>query len=1247
MSQPIPGRTPRRRRAARVAIVAVGAVVASTLTALSPAQAAITNPTGNPTLSGQVTLTESGGTNNCQLGQDKATSRLRVVRVADGAEVFTANRGSAGTLTATWNSVGQPRGQYRVDSWTKNSVRSGFGNLGCTAQSEIQQPSALFSLENKAAVSVSAPASVITGETLSVSVQTTVHATGIAASTVAPNRSVTITVPDVGTKTVTTDANGKASTTFDLPGLPYLPAGALPISAQVGDDALYVGESGNGSTTLTKRATGVIYAGDTRAQPDTRARLGGVLVDMTDGSAHFGEPIADQPMTLALASDSAVVETTASGRAIRSVPITGQSRILDATVSFGGDGVWLPSSDTVSFFVGDATAPQAPVEHNTVGGFTRAVGGLLGALLSPVTKAVGSVTTAVQSTLDKLVDTLLGAVGINADSLAQANMLHLASADQLNGMLDGLLGTVTSLISTSGDPIDHTLNHVLDAITKDSPLAELSDTARYQWRSVYVAPDGHQVAKQFGAIMEVPEPLDVTGDKVPDVLASVIVGLDLVPQLKIAKLSGAPADLPLSLQAVLSLSGDQYRFGYDTRTTNAPQKFEADIALGDAGATLQIASTSDQALAVTGAISPQGTNSDVVPQSDGEESNPDGSSDTTPALAPKETRFGVSFDPAPKSASLALAMPTDGSSLQDVAATLTTDQPTTVGINLVDDSGAAELFLANVLIEKVSGNLVLGLNGSDAGTMQADLRADGGLDNVEVTAKSLNDGRTESDIRLAMTEVPDTISFGMGSDGQGSMSASGPIGTFEAGYATGGRLVTLDDPAYLRVLQQGDYSSIALRLPGFEGMDLDMGDSVSLGLTMAATPLHAVVSQDGLDLDATITDAPHQLRLGLGTDGNIEISGSDPIAEVRLTGHNPAGIAMGATDLALTLTDIPKKITVSVGEDGAVFDTGGEPIGKLELLAGNGDLEPVPGEDDGLIMSQGGPAGLSLAARITGLRTISATLGEQPDILLDTVAGKIFAIQMKEYDDEGVLANDVTATIDHLVPNLRLGLVDDGSGAMQLHYAADEPTNSLTISMGGLSGSIADPLPAKLDVCMDGGTACLPDVAGMPENPALGSIRFSGSEYTTLNLEDPSRGMKVDNLRIRQLDLTGDLNADDGGPLYLNTSIKNGDCETPLAGTAWCEYPIRGGKIDAVQGDTKLSFTPGDGFSAVDARTDLEPTKILGQTTGVKGVGGTGKITCVSSTALKVTVSLLGLPITLDLKNAICSVPNRDPSNLG
>ena len=1196
---PVPRhRSARRRPTRRVATLAVaGGVVASVLPFLG-ADAAISSLTNGQTVSGIVAVNEARGGNEDCAASDPSQSRVEVTRLADNVTVHTASRSGAGALSSSWNSLGQPVGQYRVRSWTTDGKKSGFLNLGCTKQSEVLRSDLTITLRNKSAVAVALPARVVSGETLAVTVSTTVLADGIPASQALGGRSVTVTVPGAGEDTVVTDAAGRATTSIDLPDLD---AGPLAITAVVSDDASYLGQTGVGTTTIDRRSTAITYVGTTRAQPGQRANLKATLVDATPGSDRVGQPVPGQPVSLGLGSNEDAVTTGLDGTAARVVTVNGASRTETAAATFPGSAVWGPSADSITFYVGDSAATPAAVEHGLLGGITRSLGSLLTGLVTTITTPTGAAP--------------IGGVSI----------------DQLLADLQAGLGPVADGVGRIGDPLDQTIDSLLDSLQTDSPLGELVDTARFTWRAVYVTPDGTERSREFGALLTVPEPLDVTGDGRPDVLANVTLA-DGVPRIEVSRQAASPADLPLSLQALLTLPGDDttYRFGFDTRASNAPNAFRADIVLGEGGAGLEIASEGDQALTVTGAITPDGASTAAPASGSDDPATLDGDELDAPSdLAPAEQRFGVSFDRAPAAARLALDLAGGDAAAQNIAATFETDRPTTVGVELADDSGGDQIFLADGRISAIDGTTALSLTGTDETGLTATLRGDAGLDSVSLRARTLDAGRTATSVVLGLDDVPDTVEFALGADGAGSLTASGPIGTFEAGYSTGGEIATLDDPAYLRLLSQDDRDSVALRLPGFEGLTLDLQDTVALNLTMAPTPLRALVEQDGLTLDARIVDAPRQLGLALSPDGAIKVEGSDPIDQVTITAADASGSLLGATTLDVRLQDIPGLLQVEVGDDGVTFDTGGQPVGLVEVDAYSDTPVGIPGDGDGLVLDQRSDA-TNLSARISGLRTISAELDSTPELLLDTVAGKVFTVSLLDGE------NDVNATIDHLVPGMRLGLVDDGTGAQRLDYSASESTNSLTFDLGGLSGSIAGPLPETLSVCMAGDEACLPGVG--IENPALGSVRFAASEYTTLNLVDASGGLSAENLRLQRLDLTGDLNTDDGGPVYLNTTQFDGAC-----GFAGCEQPIRGGKVTADLGSAKLEFTPGNGFSAVDAVTDLVPTKLFGQTTGVKATGGTGIVRCVSATALKVTVEVIGIPITLNLKDAICDVPNRTP----
>ncbi|CAN5501861.1 hypothetical protein BH11ACT8_BH11ACT8_28930 [soil metagenome] len=1192
MTQPRLSRRPRKLSIpVRWAALVLAAPALSVVALAAPAQAAVTGPANGATVSGNVAISEGRGADSNCISGGNGGSRLTVTRSTDGAVVHTASKGDTGSYSTTWPSLGQPRGQYVIRTYARDGKKSGFLNFGCTTQGEALLSTVTVSLDNQAAVAVTVPASVVTGEALPVTVRTSVVGTGVTGQ-VLGGRTVTVDVPGVGSEQVTTGADGTAATSFDLPDLD---AGPLAVTAQVTTDASYSGLSGTASTTLTARTTQTYYRGDTRAEPGTEATLEALLVDATPGSDRYGEPVVGEPLALAFGDDSADVDTVASGRAVRTVAVRGLSRLVPVSATYGGSGVSAASSDTVTFFVGETAAAPAPVQSGPVGSVTTAVGGVLGGLLGGLVPGLGVV-----------LDTNLPVLG---------SQVGTAGLQQL---LDTLLAPVTPVVAHAGDPVDAALGAILDRVADVPGLGDLSETARFDWRAVYTQPDGTPRKAEFNAVIGVPQPLDVTGDGRADVLANVTLAQltpsSIVPRLEVARIGDLGSPLPLSLQALIDLPGstDSYRFGYDTRNGDAPESFRADVTVGDGGAVLDVTSEGDAALAVTGAIVP------------------------TASGATGEQRFGVTFSQAPASAGLGLDLAGGAAGTQHVAARLHTDEPTVVGLSLVDDSGASEVFTADGTLDSVDGDLALVLDGTPDGGLAADLTSDDGLDSLSLRATDLDAGRTVSDVRLVLTDVPDVVGFGLSADGAGELTASAPIGVFEAGYASGRQLLLLDDPAYLRLFQAGDTQSVALRLPGFEGMQLDLGDDLSLGLTMASTPLHALVTTDGRVFDARILDAPHQLNLSLSPEGSVRVAGSDPIGEVTLNAHDDAGILSGAADLDLRLVDVPSLLSVGVTDDGVVFDTGGDPIGLLEVYADNGTHLAVPGGGDGLLVLDS-PDGTSLAGRISGLRTISASLGTQPDVLLDTVAGKVFSITLRELDAAGAQVSQITATLDHLVPGMRLGLLDDGSGATRLTYSASEPTDSLTFDTGDLSGSISNPLPAALLVCMAADEGCLPDLGIV--DPGLGSVRFSASETTTLNLDDATGGLSAQNLRLRLLDLTGSVDTDTGGDVYLNTT-QYGTEFGEDCGTVGCIRPIEAGKVTANLGSAGLKFEPGNGFYASDAITHLKVDKLFGQPIGLSGTGGTGVVHCVSATKLDVTVFDVPVfgDITLSVKDAICNV---------
>src|SRR5690606_17350297 len=211
-----------------------------------------------------------------------------------------------------------------------------------------------------------------------------------------------------------------------------------------------------------------------------------------------------------------------------------------------------------------------------------------------------------------------------------------------------------------------------------------------------------------------------------------------------------------------------------------------------------------------------------------------------------EQRFAAAFSDAPRSARVAV----DLGSTQNLAASLTTDKPTDIEVTFDDDSGGAEIFRAGVELAQVDGTVSFGLAGETSDGLAATVATDRPLPSLRVEGREVVNGRTVTDLLLGLTDVPRSLAFELGADGQGSLTASAPVTEFEVGYGQNRTIQTLDEPAYLNLVSDSanDNQSIGLKLPGFAGMDLALGDAdagLGIDLRLTPTPLRVVVDQDG------------------------------------------------------------------------------------------------------------------------------------------------------------------------------------------------------------------------------------------------------------------------------------------------------------------------------------------------------------------------------------------------------------------
>jgi hypothetical protein len=1218
---------------------AVAVLVTVGLLGALPAQATVSTPTAGQTVAGKVTLSETGATGGSSATCTGRYSRIEVHRL-DGAgtavqRVFTETHAETGAWSTVWDTAGLPNGSYRVLSYNRNASGT------CTLAAEAISSDFKVTLENSVTAVATLPATHVTGEPLAI----TVHATnagrddaeGIAEP--AGGRTVTVTIPGVDPFSVVTDANGDGTINASLPDLP---AGTVVVTTSVaGDPGYVVGKDTTRSLQLTSRTSKVTWTGDTEGLTTAPLTLGARITDATAGSARNGNPIAGAPATISFDGTTYNLTTDADGRISQTVNPGAPERQGPAEARWTGTSAVAGSSTTAQILVKDQAITNPDQGNGVLGGLTRLVGG--------VVRAPSQVGQVVTKTLNNLLPAENPGEPLN--NLLESVGLDPIPVEPVDAIVEGTLGPVVDTVAELGDKVDPLLEGTLDVLGDVPLVGDITDTIRYDFHTTYVRPDGTSVTGSYRALMLVPTPIDLTGDTVPDVLANLtlvhtpgapkIAGMSVTPVIDVIKLPGAPAVLPMSIQAVIagdglvSLGGGRVRIGFDARTTSVPERATVGLGFASGGFDLDVTTEGAQDLAVVGAI--EGGALDLG----------FGSPSDPADLGAGETRFGINLSPAPEHTHIGLGI---GGGSAGLGVNFATSAPSDIGLSFAQDSGGSELTAIKANFETVLGNLSLVLNaGSSSGgavpELGLQLLSDNGLDKVFVQARTYADSKITDDLRLSLTDVPTSITFGVGDDGSLALGASAPVGVMEAGFASGGEIATLDEPAYLYLLSNDDIESVGIRLLGVTSLHASLTDNVGLDLEMAPTKLRAVMDTPESSLDAAIYDAPAQFSLGLAADGAFVIQGSSPIDLITLKLTDSSGALLGADSINVRIEDIPKLLAITLVGGAISFDTGGNAVGLLELVVGNVPAF-TPGEDS-LIAAFNADGSAALGVRVHGLRTITAGLDlANPEFVLDTTAQAILNLDLSA---DGL---NVGGRIDRLQPNMTFGVASDADGNLVgLKYKADQASNSIFFDVPGLATfTVFDPLPKEFTLLSP---------------PAPAPLSIFGSETFTLQLNASFDGVaaNINTMRLRHMDFASATPNDPSGTVdpatlqafYLNTTEFGPNC--PVSG---CVYPLGDttrtlaafnagastptatgalvlGPIDAGGFPATVTLTP-RGLGATNATVTMS---VNTSTISASHVNTDGVLNCTGTnnsngTDMKTVVTVIIIPITVQMRNALC-----------
>ncbi|HVE94630.1 MAG TPA: hypothetical protein VNB24_06885 [Acidimicrobiales bacterium] len=606
--------------------------------------------------------------------------------------------------------------------------------------------------------------------------------------------------------------------------------------------------------------------------------------------------------------------------------------------------------------------------------------------------------------------------------------------------------------------VDDVVDAVLDIILGDPAEipGEVEELLTYQVHTVYPGAAG-TIDKTTDAPLLVPTPINVdddvtTGTGGNDVAVQLTIDAGRAT-LRVQTLPNAPSPLPLAVEGIMPdprRSSDlKVAFGYDALTDTAPAVYDATIALVGASRlssfALDVTTVSPgSTLAVTAGVFDQGP--------DGERVNPQ--------------HGRIDFTPVPTVTHLNVLTGSD-LGLTQSGVDFVVNTPTTVDLLLEDVSGD-DVTRATGRIAEVPETLSLLLTSNSSGTQNWTYRANARVGLVDLRVADTNGAVVNDDFSVRIEDLPLSMALLSDSPTHSTFTSDSAVGVIEAGFAHGGAVAELADPAYLYQTAEPGFDSLAFRVLGLSRAELSTADPTVIDVDMTAGPFHVLIQDGNRVIDGMIRDLPSSVRAELSTTGNqLSLVGNARIGEIVVDAHDPDGLAGRATDLDLRLVDLPESVTFSYGTEGgsAGVDAADGVIGSVDLLLTSGPVISVDDGFDGVILEDVADH-FALVAKLNGLTEASVSTGEAPyDITLRKAAGPFLA---------EIVQGTRNTRIEFLDLPSSLQASFDPAGALMLSSSAPIAEINATLNdPNGVSGrathasALLRDVPTTIDVAWD------------------------------------------------------------------------------------------------------------------------------------------------------------------------------------
>jgi hypothetical protein len=547
------------------------------------------------------------------------------------------------------------------------------------------------------------------------------------------------------------------------------------------------------------------------------------------------------------------------------------------------------------------------------------------------------------------------------------------SAPYIEGVLTGQnqpLDTVGNLLCTPGQ----TVGGYLPGGQPVSQALCAIPALDYQFVTRFRKPDGSEIVRRHTALVNVPTPLNVDGDVLPDVVATLQV-LSLTQfTLKIERMLLETAPLPVKIEAIVDdptaggLPRENINVGYDARDSRAPNTWKATATLPDDGS--DALTTLNIVQDVTGAGT---TITTVGGLFDGD------------SLARQDPMGGaITYTPVPAQATLGLTL----GSYMEVRAGANVPVGVKAHAEIVDGPRQQ---LVDFNLAGLPQSLRVRLEEPGTNQRIVTYAASASVPSLDATYSDATGGVLKTKVVAKASGLPTGMVLNQTGARAATFTATGgTLGSVEVGYANGEpRLLTNATNPYARIFDDGTLKSYAGRIDALQSASVDATAKITGELQLGPDPrkpFRALVDMPGRHIDALVENLPRHLKVLYDADGGVIDYNAfgETIDDITLDADQTTPFFGRVKRIHGHISGLPSQATVNIKPNAGGFKLdANNPIGSVEALLTSGPDAGLPAGQLGAQVEDL-PDRFTAFARVQGLRLVDVTTGPA-----DAVAGHV------------------------------------------------------------------------------------------------------------------------------------------------------------------------------------------------------------------------------------------------------------------